>query len=540
MYFRWPSLIGCGTSWGSLERGAGFRRKGPRESSLSLVTSTRMTLTKSTASTHSRRAALPQLNLPSKLTLTVVPLAAVALLTGVFLVWSLVSGDTADGFSITDIFATGIGVVVGLVAAGTLTSAYLVGRSISRGILQAARAADTVAHKDLIDLLDTLRSPEPDLAAIAPLVLDTERKDEVGDLARSFAGLHSSLIEVAARQMEALRKGVSSIFVTLARRNSSLVDRQLALLDELEAREEDPRTLDGYYRIDHLATRMRRNAESLLVLAGSESPRIWAKATDMVDVVRAAIGEVDEYQRVEVLALEPARLSGGAISDISHLLAELLENAIQFSPPSEAVRVTGLFDMDGYQLTVSDRGLGISEARIAELNRILDSPPALGLSVEPTLGMYVVAKLARRHGVKVELIRSVPGLTARVTVPRDHLEVAEQDEPNHWETEREKRQPVGPELPEMTDAATREYVRNRQRLSEEPAIEEVIDLTAPAMNEPAGLPIRRPGQSFGERDESASTVPGESPIEIRSALSAFEQGRRAAEESGPGSEASRR
>src|SRR3970282_790095 len=134
--------------------------------------------------------------------------------------------------------------------------------------------------------------------------------DEVGDLARSFEQLHLSLIEVAARQMESLRMGVSSIFVTLARRNSGLVDRQLALLDELESREEDPETLAGFYQVDQLAARMRRNAESLLVLAGAEAPRVWAKATDMSNVVRAAVSEVDEYQRVEVLVLEPARLSG--------------------------------------------------------------------------------------------------------------------------------------------------------------------------------------------------------------------------------------
>jgi signal transduction histidine kinase len=467
------------------------------------------------------------------LTLTVVPLAVVSLLAGLFLVWSLISGDTVDGFSGTDILAIAIAALVVIVSVGTLIAAFVIGRSMSRGIGEVIRAADTIAHKDLIDLLDTLRSPDPDLASIAPLDLDTDREDEIGDLARSFAVLHSSLIEVAGRQMEALRKGVSGIFVTLARRNSSLVDRQLALLDELEDREEDPKTLGGFYQLDHLATRMRRNAESLLVLAGSESPRIWAKATDITDVVRAAVGEVDEYQRIDVLALEPAKLSGGAVSDVSHLLAELLENAIQFSPPSEAVRVTGLFDMDGYQITVSDRGVGVSESRIAELNRILDKPPALGLSVEPTLGMYVVAKLAHRHGVKVELMKGVPGITARITVPRDHLEIAERQEPEFWNAEREERQPTGPEAHELTDAATRAYVMKRQQREEEPVTEEVIDLTTPAMAESATLPLRTPGRAFSGEDEPQSSGPGESPVEIRSALSAYEQGRRAAAEAGP-------
>lgn len=492
-----------------------------------------MTLSESTRARSPKQTTLRQLSIPSKITLAVVPLAVVSLLAGLFLVWSIVSGDTATGFSGSDILAVAVATVIVVVAAGTLIAAFLMGRSISQGVDEVARAADTVARKDLIDLLDALRSPDPDLASIAPLELDTERDDEVGDLARSFAGLHTALIEVAGRQMEALRKGVSSIFVTLARRNSSLVDRQLALLDELEDREEDPKTLSGFYQLDHLATRMRRNAESLLVLAGSESPRVWAKATDMADVVRAAVGEVDEYQRIEVLALEPAKLSGGAVSDVSHLLAELLENAIQFSPPSEAVRVTGLFDMDGYQITVSDRGVGVSEARIAELNRILDKPPALGLSVEPTLGMYVVAKLAHRHGVGVELIKGVPGITARITVPRDHLEIAEKMEESFWEAERDDRRPSGPELHEMTDAATREYVMKRQQREEEPAVEEVIDLTSPAMTEPATLPMRTPGRAFSGEDDPAASGPAESPVEIRSALSAYEQGRRAAEEAGP-------
>lgn len=478
-----------------------------------------------------KKSALRQLNIPSKLTLAVLPLVVVALLVGIFLTWTLVSGDTSEGFSMTDVLAIVIAAVLVLVAAGTLVTTQVIGRSMAQGIGDVTSAADRIAHKDLIDLLDTLRSPDPDLASIAPVDLDTDRSDEVGDLARSFSRLHSALIDVAGRQMEALRNGVSSIFVTLARRNSSLVDRQLALLDELEAREDDSKTLGGYYQLDHLATRMRRNAESLLVLAGSESPRVWAKATELTDVVRAAVGEVDEYKRIELLAIEPAKLSGGAVSDVSHLLAELLENAIQFSPPSEAVRVTGLFDSNGYQITVSDRGVGVSDARIAELNRILDKPPALGLSVEPTLGMYVVAKLAHRHGVTVELIKGVPGLTARVTVPRDHLEIPEKTEPSFWEAEREEQSPTGPEPYEMTDAATREYVFKRQSREEEPAARaEVVDLTSEEMTGPATLPVRTPGRAFSDDDDAATTGPGEGALGIRSALAAFEEGRRAAEE----------
>lgn len=466
-----------------------------------------------------------------------------ALLLGLFLVWNLLSTDTSSGFSWTIVLAISIAVAVVGMSAGTLFAIYRTGRSMSHRIGEVSTAATRVATKDLVDLLDALRNPEPDLDSIAPMDLDTDAQDEVGELARSFEELHRALIEVGARQMETLRAGVSSIFVTLARRNSSLVDRQLALLDELESREEDPEVLGGFYQVDHLAARMRRNAESLLVLAGSESPRVWAKPTDMSDVVRAAVSEIDEYQRIEVLALEPARLSGGAVSDVSHLVAELLDNAIQFSPPSETVRVTGLFDMEGYQLAVSDRGVGMTESRIVELNRILDRPPALGLSVEPTLGIYVVAKLAHRHGLDVDLIKGVPGVTARITIPRDHLEIREKPEPRPFDAEHaerlatQERETSTPSV-EYRDAESSEYVNNRAQEAETLAYageSEVIDLTDSADDgkssevSSSSLPVRTPGQSFRDDDDTIDAVSaGEDASQIKSALSDYDRGRRSA------------
>jgi hypothetical protein len=394
---------------------------------------------------------------------------------------------------------------VGLVVIGTLLVAYRLGRSFSTRIGDVTQAARRMAHKDLIELLDALRNPDSTPAAIPSLGLDTAPGDEIGELSRSFENMHRALIDVSTRQMESLRVGVSSILVTLARRNSSLVDRQLALLDELESREDDPETLGGYYQVDHLAARMRRNAESLLVLAGSDSPRVWAKPTDISDVVRAALSEVDDYQRVELLALEPARLYGGAVTDLAHLLAELFENSVQFSPPNEPVRVTGLFDVDGYELSITDRGVGMPDPRLAELNRILERPPALGLSVEPTMGIYVVAKLAHRHGLSVQLVPSVPGITVKVTIPRDRLETVSVPEPS------------------------------------ENGIE-VIDLTEPEMLEPvmgahpaedvADLPVRVPGQAFNEEDPAPSVVAGESGGSLRSALIDYNRGRAEAGEIG--------
>lgn len=492
-----------------------------------------------------------QWSIPSRLTLTVVPVAVVTLLLGLFLVWNLISSDTTDGFSGAEWIAVAISFVALVAVAATLLAAHRAGRSMARRIDEVATAVKRVADKDLVELLDALRDPDFDLGAIAPMTLAVGSGDELDDLARSIEGLHGSLIEVGARQMEALRNGVSSIFVTLARRNSSLVDRQLALLDQLESREDDPKVLGGFYQLDHLATRMRRNAESLLVLAGSESPRVWAKATNMSDVVRAAVSEIDEYQRIEVLALEPARLSGGAVSDVSHLVAELLDNAIQFSPPSETIRVTGLFDMDGYQLAISDRGVGMSEARMEEMNRILERPPALGLSVEPTLGMYVVAKLAHRHGLKVEMIRGVPGITARITIPRDHLEVTKEPEPHTADTDGSAKlvegNPVSKPHVEFADAGTKAHVfkESQEEVVDAPVDDsssatpdDTVDLTAPAYLDPSvsgssELPVRTPGRSFVDPDDGASSVSAsDAASRIKTALSAYDRGRRSAEASG--------
>jgi signal transduction histidine kinase len=443
-----------------------------------------------------RQPVARQWSIPTRLTLAVVPIVVVALLLAVFLAWSLAtSGQTS--------MAVTVGSVVGVVAIGTLSMVFLIGRSLGTRIGTVTDAADRMARKDIVDMLDALRDPDAPPADVPSLALDTSSGDEVGDLARSFVSMHRSFLEVSARQMESLRAGVSGILVTLARRNSSLVDRQLALLDELEAREDDPETLGGFYQVDHLAARMRRNAESLLVLAGSDSPRVWAKPTEVSDVVRAALSEVDDYQRVELLALEPARLSGAAVADVAHLLAELLENSVQFSAPDEPVRVTGLFDVDGYELSITDRGVGMTDPRLAELNRILERPPALGLSVEPTMGIYVVARLAHRHGLAVQLVRSVPGITAKVTIPRDRLET-------------------------VTDASR--------------DVGDVVDLTTPEMTEPVAagtmtgvadaLPVRVPGEAFRDEEQSPSVVPGESGGSLRAALIDYHRGRAEAGEAG--------
>ncbi len=321
-------------------------------------------------------------------------------------------------------------IVAGVAAAILLIAlwgSYAVIRSVVRRVRGVTEAAVRVSEEDLPALVDALQNPNEDIGDLKPTRIEAAGSDEVGELAASFTNLHATLIDVASQQMDILRKGVSEIFVTLARRNRSLVDRQLALLDELESREEDPETLGGYYNLDHLATRMRRNAESLLVLAGSEPTRIWSKPLEVSEIIRAALGEVDDYQRVDIMALEPALVSGRAVADVAHLMSELLDNGTQFSSPVDRVRVAGLYDPDGYMLTVSDSGIGISKEKISEFNALLENPPVLGLALQPTLGMYVVARLAARHGIRVKLISGSPGVTVRVFLPKVLLEAANAD-----------------------------------------------------------------------------------------------------------------
>ena len=181
--------------------------------------------------------------------------------------------------------------------------------------------------------------------------------------------MQATLVDVAHEQVEVLRRGVSDIFVTMARRNRSLIDRQLAMLDEFEAEVDDPDVLSNYYQLDHMATRMRRNSESLLVLANAEPKRRRVKATEIDDVVRAAIGEVEDYRRIEVEALEHLQVRGNVVADVSHLLAELLDNATSFSPPDSVVRVGGRRAGDSYMLRIVDSGVGISGDRLARAQR---------------------------------------------------------------------------------------------------------------------------------------------------------------------------
>ncbi|HET7516849.1 MAG TPA: ATP-binding protein, partial [Actinomycetes bacterium] len=217
------------------------------------------------------------------------------------------------------------------------------------------------------------------------------------------------------------RRFTSDMLVNLARRNQSLLYRQLGLINQLEDQEEDPDALANLFQLDHLATRIRRNAESLLVLSGEEPPRIWGRPVPLVDVVRAAIAETEDLDRVVFAVDEGLAVFGNAVADLTHLVAELVENAVHFSPPEASVilRTRPYLQTQGaHVLTVEDWGVGMRADELAEANDLLRSPRDVDLSVSQRLGLHVVARLAQRHSIDVSLTPTPGcGVTAAVVLP---------------------------------------------------------------------------------------------------------------------------
>jgi hypothetical protein len=242
--------------------------------------------------------------------------------------------------------------------------------------------------------------------------------DEIGQVARAFDQVHSEAVRLAGNEA-LLRRSFNAMFVSLSRRSQSLIERLVRMIDSLEQNEQDSVRLSNLFAMDHLVTRMRRNSENLLLLAGHEGARKWSEPVPLTDVVRAAISEIEQYNRV-VLGIQPGVLvPGHAVSDVVHLLAELIENATVFSARDTQVPVAVQeLASGGVLIQVSDSGVGVSEARLEEMNRRLDDPPAIDESVSRHMGLFAVARLAERHGVRVRLRAGTPrGLTALVWLP---------------------------------------------------------------------------------------------------------------------------
>ncbi|MFE6777441.1 nitrate- and nitrite sensing domain-containing protein [Streptomyces sp. NPDC057702] len=297
--------------------------------------------------------------------------------------------------------------------------AGLMARSMSRSMRRLRNAALEVAEERLPELVDQLSRAEPGHTDTRVAPIPIAGRDEIGEVARAFDQVHREAVRLAAEQA-LLRGNVNAIFTNLSRRNQGLIERQLTLISTLENNEADPDQLENLFRMDHLATRMRRNGENLLVLAGEEPGRRWNQPVPLVDVLRAAASEVESYERIELAGVPDSEIHGTAVTDLVHLLAELLENASTFSSPQTKVRVTATRLPDGrVMIEIHDKGIGLTAEDFADINHRLAHPPTVDVAVSQRMGLFVVGRLANRHGIRVQLrpAGEQAGTTSLVMLP---------------------------------------------------------------------------------------------------------------------------
>ncbi|WEH38128.1 ATP-binding protein [Streptomyces sp. AM 2-1-1] len=313
--------------------------------------------------------------------------------------------------------AEGAAVLFGFAAVvAALVISVRIGSGLVTELVSLRDSALAIARRELPRAMERLRAGEKiDVSAGSPPRRPSQ--DEIGQVGEALDTVHRAALSAAAERAE-LAGGIAGVFVNLARRSQVLVHRQLTLLDGMERRAEDPGELADLFRLDHLTTRMRRHAESLIILSGAAPGRAWRKPVPLTQVVRAAVSEIEEYARVEVRRLDDVSVTGSAVADLTHLLAELVENAAQFSPPHTTVRISGEPVGNGYAIEIEDRGLGMGGELLTRANKRIEQSEALDLFDSDRLGLFVVSRLASRHRIKVGL-RTSPygGTTAVVLLP---------------------------------------------------------------------------------------------------------------------------
>lgn len=315
--------------------------------------------------------------------------------------------------------------LIGAIAAATALLALIgimIAQLISRPISTMTQRATLVAEVELPETIAAIGAAAPGtpLPFLEPFPVESD--DELGQLAGAFNKLQTAAVDMAAKQV-VLSRNYGENLITIGRRNQGLVFRTLGLITELERNERDAGTLENLFRLDHLTTRMRRQAESLLVLAGDQPMSTAGGPVEIADVVRGALSEVDEFQRVDHADMEAVTVRGRNVHSVVHLLAELIENAITFSPPTSRVSILGRLTPKGYQLAITDRGLGMSPEELEDANARLNDPVIFEDSPARVLGHHVVSKLSERLGVVVRLHDNLPsqGLTALILLPVEIL-----------------------------------------------------------------------------------------------------------------------
>jgi signal transduction histidine kinase len=323
-----------------------------------------------------------------------------------------ISGSASSGLVTEAVLAGGVGLLAVLVSVFLL---IWFGRKITRDLSGLHTSVRGMAEERLPRVVDRLRRGEDvDVLAESPPP-DSSGIQEVSQIAESFGVVQEAAVAAAVEQAR-LRKGVNQVFLNISMRNQSLLHRQLGMLDSMERRTSDPGALADLFRLDHLTTRMRRHAEGLIILSGSTPGRTWRGPVPVVDVLRAAVAEVEDYVRVDVLSESRDLVAGNAVNDVIHLIAELVENATVFSPPNTRIEVRADRAGTGLVAEIEDRGLGLSAEELADINRRLASPPEFDLANSEQLGLFVVSNLAVRHAIRVSLRQSVYGGTTAILV----------------------------------------------------------------------------------------------------------------------------
>ena len=396
-------------------------------------------------------------------------------------------------------------VLLTLIAA--LTISLMVARSMVRPLIQLRSSALEVANHSLPEVVRRLRDTDdtgPEVAGQRPdtpggvdpeLVQAVEIKsnDEIGQVARAFNAVHLEAVRVATEQAQ-LRRSVSTMFVNLSRRSQLLVDRLIRLIDSLEQGEQDPDRLSDLFKLDHLATRMRRNDENLLVLAGADAGRRWNQPAPLVDVLRAATAEVEQYTRVRLGTVdESIEVAARAVNDVVHLVAELLENATSFSSPRTDVIVDARRVGDQAIIEIEDQGIGMSRQQMTELNERLTKPPVFDVSVSRMMGLFVVGRLANRHNVKVMLRGASSGGTlAIVTLSAEVLNLSRFQRPTLAGADQAQALPAGTTI-------------------DSSVIESTTTPAPAAVSGPPAAPALPAGTPSGSMFEKAAPKPVETP-----------------------------
>jgi signal transduction histidine kinase len=350
-----------------------------------------------------------------------VPVACLVVLWGLILglvIGGAIGGPdtpTHDHEVVVDfVVVIGLGLVIIIVG---VTMMGLFARRLARDVTGLEATARHLADEEMPALIERLRSGEQEAipAEAAPRL-----RTKTAEIAQAEAAITSlqHTAGVAATGEARLRNGIGQVFVSLARRNQSLLQRQLRLIDALEQKASDPATLADLFPLDHLTTRMRRHAEGLIILSGAAPGRSWSEPVPVIDVIRGAVAEIEDYKRVTVLTRAEDAVAGLAAADMIHLLAELIENATLSSPSGTRVEVRAERVANGFAIEIDDRGLGIEAGQLRTINQQLAKPPDFDLANADQLGLFVVGKLAARHGVRVAL-RPSPygGTTAVVLMP---------------------------------------------------------------------------------------------------------------------------